>query len=717
MTRISSLASNTSLLQQIFRTRSKLFDLETQIGSGKVSSVYSGISSNSERLINQENTLAKLTQFIENNEQMDLRLNIGTTAVQGVREVIRDFRNAMLDYNTSDKKDESQVKDIQANAFRSMGSLEGLLNTGVDGRFLFSGARIGTQPVNFGLTSLSDFQNLFDGSRTKVATTRDAHLENFSFNKDSGTTAADWLKFERNVGAAAQVDTITVAGTVVEVGDIFSVVVNGTSFSFTAADTVANNVAIGLANAVNADGPLPVTASSPSGGSFTLTADVVGTAFTSTVTTTETDLSAADAQTISTVPTTANVPGGSLVTASSAEFTNVTVGAIITITGTGGVNDGTYEVVAKTGTTLSIRTEQLTDEAANPVVITFQDPADSTRDIVLNTTMAFTRSNNTMVRSVGDAISAIPAGTKITISSASTNNASFTVKTNDGTNLVIESQRFTDQGTSAAKYFQFTAAGAPNDIDFVDGGASADTLVAPANTFQDAAGNPLPVGTKLVIAGTGTANDGNTYTIASVSTNKSTVTLVSTNAVTAAATVTAGTVTAEKAAGTITSTSYFNGDQTSLTHRVDVNRSFEYDLNAVNPGFEKAIRAMKITMQGIFQSEGGLDQNTDRIDKILFLLDSALVRDPGGAAPFGIELTGNIEQMELDFGFDRILIDATNSFHRNFNGFLGTSIGTMENINVTESITLLLNQQQALEASFQVFARIRQLSLSNFLPV
>lgn len=642
---------------------------------------------------------------------MDLRLNIGTTAIQGIRDVVRDFRAALLEYQTSDLKGQVDVKDIQDNAFSSLQSLQSLLNTDVDGRFLYSGARVGTQPTDFGLTSISAFQSTFDGARVQVSTTRDAHLESFSFNKDSGTTAADWLTFERNVNAVTQVDTITVAGTV-EVGDIFTVTLNGVAFNFTAATTSANDVATGLAAAVNG-GTEPVTAGAAAGGIFTLTADVTGTAFTSAVTTTETDLSAADAQTIATAATTANVSGGSRVTASSLEFTNVSVGTIITITGTGGVNDGTFEVIAKAGTTLEIRTEQLTDEAANPVTISYQDPADSTKTITLNTTIAFTRANNTMVRSAGDAITAIPVGAKITITNGSTNNSSFTVKSNDGTNLVVDSQRFTDQGTTAAKYFQFTAAA---NLGFVDGGASADTVVAPANTFQDAAGNALPVGTKLVIAGTGTANDGNTYTIASVSTNKSTVTLVSTDAVTAGAGLN-GTVTAEKAAGTISSTSYFKGDQISMTHRVDAKRNFEYDVNAADAGFEKAVRAMKIILQGVFQTEGGLDQNTDRIDKAVFLLNSALERNPGGTPPFGTELTSNIEQIELDIGFDRVLIDTTNKLHTDFINFLEISISNVEDINITESITNLLAQQQALEASFQTFVRIRQLSLNNFLPI
>lgn len=708
MTRISNLAANTSLLQQIFRTRSDLFDLETQIGTGKVSQDYKGIGTDTQRLINLENTRSQLQQYIKNNELMDLRLNIASTAVQGLRDVVSDFRNAVLDYQTSDIKGQTDVKDIQDNAFLSLQSLQSLLNIEVDGRFLFSGARVRTQPVDFGLTSLNDFQSTFDGARVQVSTIRDSHLENFSFNKDSGTTAANWLTFERNVGAVQQVDTITVGGTV-EVGDKFTVTINGTAFNFTATTTSANDVAIGLAAAVNG-GAEPVTAGAPAGGVFTLTANTAGTAFSSSAATTETDGSAADNQTIVTAATIPNVPGGSRVTATSSEFTNVAVGSTITISGTGGVNDGTFEVIAKTGTTLDIRTEQLTDEPAKAMTISFQDPADSTKTITLNTTLSFTRANNTITRTLGDAITAIPVGAKITIAGSNTNDASFTVKSNDGSNLVVESKRFTDQGTGGAPYFTFTTGAT---LQFIDGGASADTIVAPAGTFQDASGAALPAGLKLTITGTGANNV--TYTIASVSTDKSTVTLVSTDTVTNEGPG-AGTVTTTTATGTISSTSYFKGDQVAMTHRVDSNRDFEYDLNAVDPGFEKAIRAMKITLQGVFQTEGGLDQNTDRIEKILFLLNSALDRaPPGGTPPFGTELSSNIEQIERNLGFDRVLIDTTNTLHTDLISFLDGSISKVENINLTEAITILLNQQLALEASFQVFARIRQLSLVNFL--
>ena len=56
-----------------------------------------------------------------------------------------------------------------------------------------------------------------------------------------------------------------------------------------------------------------------------------------------------------------------------------------------------------------------------------------------------------------------------------------------------------------------------------------------------------------------------------------------------------------------------------------------------------------------------------------------------------------------------------NKINKDFMAFLEKGISHMENTDVTETITKMLDDQRALEASFQVFARIRQLSLTNFM--
>ena len=65
--------------------------------------------------------------------------------------------------------------------------------------------------------------------------------------------------------------------------------------------------------------------------------------------------------------------------------------------------------------------------------------------------------------------------------------------------------------------------------------------------------------------------------------------------------------------------------------------------------------------------------------------------------------------------FDLIQINRTKELHKDFIGFLESSIADVENADPLETITKLLDDQRALEASFQTLARIRQLSLVNFI--
>ena len=85
-------------------------------------------------------------------------------------------------------------------------------------------------------------------------------------------------------------------------------------------------------------------------------------------------------------------------------------------------------------------------------------------------------------------------------------------------------------------------------------------------------------------------------------------------------------------------------------------------------------------------------------------------------APFGTaEQTGSIEQIQRDVGFNKSLLDTTDKLHETFIGFIDGAIGEAEDVEQLDVVTRLLDSTRALEASFQAFARIRQLSLTNFI--
>ena len=283
----------------------------------------------------------------------------------------------------------------------------------------------------------------------------------------------------------------------------------------------------------------------------------------------------------------------------------------------------------------------------------------------------------------------LPAGMQVTFTGTGANNATYTIASisADGATATLVA---TDTVTTE------TAANAVADgagsITFADNDPSADSITLGGGFFRDTEGNNLPAGTIFSLAGTGTANDGTSFTIASVSTDGRTATLIPTDTIDdTTPTVTAGTMNAVNTLGTISAESYYNGDNISLTHRAS-------DI-----------------LQGEFGSEGGLDQNQNRIGEALFLMDDALDRTNSTPPPFGEELGSNIEELEIELGFRAVLLNDIETSNDQIIAYLESSISEVENINELDTIARLLDSQRVLEASFQTFSRVRQLSLTSFL--
>ncbi|MCH8835798.1 MAG: hypothetical protein IH925_07605 [Proteobacteria bacterium] len=515
MTRIASLAANNQLVQLLLRTQSRLQDNEVQVASEKISQDYKGIALDSERLVNLENTRNALSRYVDNNTIAGVRLDIAGTTIEALRQTIDDFQGQLASFHQFDAKGEVEVKDIQDAAFRALKAMEGFLNTEADGRFLFSGARVTTQPVDLGLTDLAAFQARYDGTMVAYPTTRDAHLAEFSISANlTGDTT--WLGFERDNGGVGRI------------------------------------------------------------------------------------------------------------TANDDSLDNLKVGTTITISGTAS-NNGTYQIasVNAAGNYITVVTEMLTTRANDTGGgnITLTTAADATLGVADFTDLSFDQATGVITAGGGTPFSALKAGEIFTITNAtdSGNNQIFTIESVTATTITIKQKKLTDEGAG------------------------------------------------------------------------------------------------QTAAGTIAAASYYKGDETIVTHRMDTNQTFDFDTTAVDPAFEKAIRAMAIIAQGVFATEGGLEQNKTRVTDALYLLNNALSPTTSGTPPYGTEKAGNLRQLQVDLGFDLLLVRDTNERHTKFIAFLESRISDTENVDLLEAITRLLDESRALEASFQALAHIRELSLSNFL--
>ncbi len=546
MSRISSLSSNNELVKQMLQSQTRMQTLQVQIATEKKSQDYTGIAKNSERLISIENSRELLNNYISTNGLMDMRLSISGTVLESVDSSISDFRNDLIKFRATSMTDVVEIRDIQTTAFKTLQSLEAYLNTDVNGQYLYSGGRVNTQPIDFGLTTLSDLQSKWDGANITYPTRRDTNIHpklTSGTGDPSNPTAAGFTALNFTAGTpgtiattniATQVDTISLSGTF-EVGDSYSATINGTTVSYTAiaADTNLDGVRDKLFAAINANATTgaAVIAAAGGAGQLTMTSQTAGTPFTATVTSANGGATSDNGATIATTTANANA------------FSNIPVGSTITITG-----------------------------------------ADTTA-----------------------------------------NNGTYTVASNSGGVITV---------------------------------AAGETITTTVTPDANVAGDPLTITSNI---------------------------------------------------------SYYSGDEVTQTHNVSKTRSLDADLNGLDPAFEKAIRGLFIIAQGAFQTAGGLDQNTSRVADVLYLMDSSLQRNPGGTAPYGTELAGNLDQITMDIGFDRVLIDQTNSISRSLIDFYDKKSSDFENVDPLAVYTALLDEQSSLEASYAAMARVRQLSLVSYL--
>ena len=109
MTRISTMASNSILLDTIFRTQQRVLDSQIQVATEKRSQDYQGIAGNSRRLVNIENSSAALERFISNNEQQDVRFQITENVMESVKDTVLQFRNQLSNYASGEKRDRERA--------------------------------------------------------------------------------------------------------------------------------------------------------------------------------------------------------------------------------------------------------------------------------------------------------------------------------------------------------------------------------------------------------------------------------------------------------------------------------------------------------------------------------------------------------------------------------------------------------------------------------
>jgi len=138
VTRVATYTSHTLLSNLALKNASKVADLNTQASSGYKSREYSGIAESTQRLLNLEAEYTRTDQYLRNATQAKLRLQSMETAVDEMTSVAVKMKTLLIQALSANQSDDVNLDN---EATQAMQQIAGLLNSNLDGRFLFAGGR------------------------------------------------------------------------------------------------------------------------------------------------------------------------------------------------------------------------------------------------------------------------------------------------------------------------------------------------------------------------------------------------------------------------------------------------------------------------------------------------------------------------------------------------------------------------------------------------
>ena len=141
-------------------------------------------------------------------------------------------------------------------------------------------------------------------------------------------------------------------------------------------------------------------------------------------------------------------------------------------------------------------------------------------------------------------------------------------------------------------------------------------------------------------------------------------------------------------------TTYYQGDDLTINARVDVDVDVISSMSAEREGFQELIGGIRGLING------------DILDDEVVLEDSlGLINDS----------LGKIADYQSELGIRQAQMDRIHESHLDAEVYLENRISEIEDIDITEAITRLSQDQIVLESSMATIARLNQLSLVDYL--
>ena len=189
MIRFATFGTHKMAQSQMLDAQSRLFESQMQISSGKVSRNYAGVAIDSRRLVNLENSVTEVNGFIKNIDVTESRLQLMENSVVGAFDVAVRFRDLLVNALNADN---ASLLTLNQRAEDMLQELTAAINIKYDNRFLFSGARIDTAPIDISVLLATNVPLVDAAEFTDAATDSDTGITGLTgisgVQVDSGTT-------------------------------------------------------------------------------------------------------------------------------------------------------------------------------------------------------------------------------------------------------------------------------------------------------------------------------------------------------------------------------------------------------------------------------------------------------------------------------------------------------------------------------------------------
>ena len=147
VSRVTNLSSSRLINSLILKSQDRINEQQIRLTTQQKSQDYLGIGDDASRLLTVESSLRRIDQFVKNNTFIDMRMETMLNSMDAVGDILTEVRTLVRDVledGTLDGIDKNDFTEIK------MDQLESFLNVKMNGRFLFSGTKTDTQPVNAG---------------------------------------------------------------------------------------------------------------------------------------------------------------------------------------------------------------------------------------------------------------------------------------------------------------------------------------------------------------------------------------------------------------------------------------------------------------------------------------------------------------------------------------------------------------------------------------